>query len=125
MAEATGQGTASRTCSHHYDIIVRHRYTSHPLLSALGIRWAAARIPWGMSPSREADKGRDLVKAGLPFRKPSKDGCGLAAMPHAFRTTQRDRHSSVLSTWRKQGRSGLATLQAAFGGRSLSRKPPS
>lgn len=32
---------------------------------------------------------------------------------------------SVLSTWRKQGRSGLAALDAAFAGRSLSLQPPS
>jgi transposase len=32
---------------------------------------------------------------------------------------------SVLSTWRKQGRSGLAALEAAFAGRSLSLQPPS
>ena len=32
---------------------------------------------------------------------------------------------SVLSTWRKQGRSGLAALETIFAGRSLSLQPPS
>jgi transposase len=30
---------------------------------------------------------------------------------------------SVLSTWRKQGRSGLAALEAAFSGRALGLRP--